>query len=231
MPDFINTFREYFVGLMIGLGGFGTGGMYLNLAITIVALPICFLLGFFVGLARISGFRLISFPVYLYIELIKATPLLLGIFWFYYFIPLAFDINSSLFASALISFVFFGTAQVAEAVRSGFNTIRRPLIDSAKINGLTRFQILYHIVIPKIFYTMIPALMSLSVSLFKDTATVFVIGMVELTQSGMTIANRYPEKLIPIYFIIGIGYLSVCLFISGTGSFLQSRFNNRISAE
>ena len=225
--SFISDIQEYVVPLLVGLSRDGNGGLSLNLKLTLLTIPISFLVGVIVGIVRLNTFFITRYLAIGYIELAKSIPLVLGIFWFYYILPILFNTEFTLFQSAMIALVFFGGAYFAEAIRSGANTINREEIYSARLSGLSRLVIIRLIVLPQTLSLMLPALFSITIGLFKDTATVYVIGIVELTQSSMAIANRYPDKLVSIYILVGLFYFAVCSSLSLLAKYYEGRHGAR----
>jgi polar amino acid transport system permease protein len=146
-----------------------------------------------------------------YIELMRNLPPLVIIFLFYFFladqlIPLlnldrlaanaspgvqsfvaalfAPPEQLSAFLSALITLAVFESAYVAEILRSGIESIGRPQVDAAQALGLTRSQILRHVVLPQAIRRVLPPLSGQMISLIKDSAIVSVISIQELTYQG-----------------------------------------------
>ncbi|MBI4698412.1 MAG: ABC transporter permease subunit, partial [Nitrospirae bacterium] len=79
------------------------GGLFLNVALAAISLSIGFFAGAIFGFGRLSCRRYISYPCIILIETIRATPVLLIVFWFFFFIPLILGRNITLFWSAVIS--------------------------------------------------------------------------------------------------------------------------------
>jgi ABC-type amino acid transport system permease subunit len=162
-----------------------------------------------------------------YTELVKSVPLLLLVFWLHYVLPLLLGIHPPLFVVATVGLVLFGSANMAEVVRSGIAAVPPSEVEGARLSGLTRWEIARCIVVPQAFSSMAPALMSVSITIFKDTSLAFVIGLVEVTHTGMLVANRYPSKLLGMYTLIGLGYLATCSLLSWSAAVLERRLDAR----
>jgi hypothetical protein len=70
---------------------------------------------------------------------------------------------------------------------------------------------------------MVPSFVSFFVSLFKDTATVFIIGIIELTQAGIIISQREPSKMYAAYASMGIGFWCISFAMSHLARRLEKR--------
>jgi len=201
------------------------GGLLLNILMAILSLSFGFLMACVLGLGRISRRRYVHFPCTAYIETVRATPLIMIIFWFYFFFPNVLGKPVSLFWSAIISLSAYAAAYQAEIVRAGILAVPKGQIEAAMASGIPRRQAILIIVLPQAFKMMIPAFMSFYISLFKDTSITYIIGMIELTQAGVIISQRQPDKMLSAYLFMAIGYFIVCYSISLLARALEKRLN------
>lgn len=199
------------------------GGLVLNISMAILSLIISFIIGAFFGFGRLSCRRYISYPCSLYIETIRATPVILIIFWFYFFIPSILGKNISLFWSAVIALSIYATAYQAEIVRAGVLAVQKGQMEAALSCGMTRFQAIKTIILPQAFKKMIPSFVSFFISLFKDTSVTYIIGVIELTQTGIIVSQRQPDKMFAAYLCMAIGYFVVCYSMSHVARVLEKR--------
>jgi polar amino acid transport system permease protein len=107
------------------------GGLFLNIAMAFVCLISSFFIGAVFGLGRLSCRRYISYPSRVYIEIIRATPALLLVFWFFFFIPSVLGKNISLFWSSVIALTIYATAYQAEIIRAGILAVPRGQMEAA----------------------------------------------------------------------------------------------------
>jgi polar amino acid transport system permease protein len=101
--------------------------------------------------------------------------------------------------------------------------VPRGQLEAALSTGMSRYGALRHIILPQAFRIMLPSFVSFFVSLFKDTATVFIIGVIELTQAGIIIAQRDPSKMYAAYLSMAIGFWCVCFTMSHLARRLEKR--------
>jgi len=200
------------------------GGLFLNISMAVLCLSISFFIGAIFGFGRLSCRRYISYPCILYIETIRATPVLLIVFWFYFFIPSVFGQNISLFWSAIIALSIYATAYQAEIVRAGVLAVPLGQMEAALSSGMTRFQAIRTVILPQAFRMMIPSFVSFFISLFKDTSVTYIIGVVELTQTGIIVSQRQPNRMFAAYICMAIGYFVVCYSMSHVARMLEKRF-------
>ena len=199
------------------------GGLVLNILLAVLSLIMGFLMGCVLGLGRISRRHYIHYPCSAYIEGIRATPLVMIIFWFYFFFPNVLGRPISLFWSAIISLSAYAAAYQAEIVRAGILAVSKGQIEAGLACGMTRMQSIRIIVLPQAFKMMIPAFLSFSISLFKDTSVTYIIGMIELTQAGIIVSQRQPDKMFAAYVCMAVGYFIICYSMSHIARMLEKR--------
>lgn len=199
------------------------GGLSLNILMAVLSLVLGFFLACILGLGRISRRRYVNYPCTAYIEIVRATPLIMIIFWFYFFFPNVLGRPVSIFWSAIISLSAYAAAYQAEIIRAGILAVSKGQIEAAMASGMTRRQSIMIIVLPQAFKMMIPAFMSFYISLFKDTSVTYIIGMIELTQTGVIISQRQPDKMLSAYLCMALGYFTICYSISLIARALEKR--------
>ena len=199
------------------------GGLFLNISMAVICLAISFIIGAIFGLGRISCRRYISYPCAIYIEIIRATPALLLVFWFFFFIPSVLGKNISLFWSAIISLSIYATAYQAEIVRAGMLAVPRGQMEAALSTGMTRFMALKTVILPQALKMMIPTFVSFFISLFKETSVTYIIGIIELTQTGIIVSQRQPDRMFAAYICMAIGFFVICAGMSHLARRLEKR--------
>jgi ABC-type amino acid transport system permease subunit len=150
----------------------------------------------------------------MYIETIRATPLIMIIFWFYFFLPYIIGRDVPIFWSAVISLSVYAAAYQAEIVRAGIMAVPKGQLEAGLSSGMSRFGSMRHIVLPQAFRMMIPSFVAFFVSLFKDTSTTYIIGLIELTQTGVIVSQRSPDRMYAAYLSMAIGYFVICYTLS-----------------
>ena len=202
----VNNFTFLVVQGLLGLGGF-TGGT-LRLAIPAIALG--FVLGIFVGLARLARARAISLPATLYVEFFRGVPLVVVIFWIWFIVPQLLCVPIPEYGVALTAFVIFEAAYFGEIVRAGIQSVPRGQVEAATALGLTRAQTMRSVVLPQAIRNMVPSLVTQMIVLFKDTSLASIIGYVDLTKAAQIVNNREIRPF-ELYLFIAVVYW-VCTY-------------------
>jgi His/Glu/Gln/Arg/opine family amino acid ABC transporter permease subunit len=197
---------------LIGQGFFGIGaftGGTLRLAVPAIVLG--FLLGIFVGLARLA-------PT----ACIRGVPLVMVIFWFWYILPQVVRRPIPEYGVALTAFVIFEAAYFGEIVRAGVQSVPRGQVEAARALGLSGAQSLRHVVLPQALRNMVPALVTQMIVLFKDTSLASIIGYVDLTKAAQIVNNREIRPF-ELYLFIAVVYWACTYSMSRLARRLERR--------
>ena len=197
----VSNARFLLVQGLVGIGQYGGG----TLKLAIPALVLGFALGVLVGLARLAQRPWLHYPAVVYIEGIRGMPLVMVIFWFYFFIPLLTGTRPPEYAIALTAFVIFEAAYLAEIVRAGIQSVPRGQTDAAVATGLGYRQMMRNVVLPQAVRNMIPSLLTQFIVLFKDTSLASIIGMMDLTKAAQSVSQREIRPF-EMYLFIAVVY-------------------------
>jgi len=189
---------EFFMGL---------GGLAGSVLMAVLSITGSFFIGLIIGMGRTAKSFAIRIPCTLYIELVRGIPLILVILWFYQVIlQFVFKVEIHAFWAGTIALTFFFGAYIAETVRSGIQNIPPGQVEAAKASGLSYFQTMRKIVLPQALKQMLPALLGMFIAAFKDTALVYIIGVMELTRAAYAINNRIMIHPFEIYTTVLVLY-------------------------
>ena len=213
----VSNFGFLMVQGFLGFGQFAGG----TLRLAIPAILLGFLLGIFIGLARLARSPWIRIPATCYVEFVRGTPLIMVIFWFWFIVPIVLRVRLPEFGVALMAFVIFEAAYLGEIVRAGIQSVPRGQIDAAVSTGLSYDQVMRHVILPQALKNMIPALVTQFIVLFKDTSLASIIGYVDLTKAAQIVNNREIRPF-ELYLFIAVVYW-IC-------TYSMSHFSRRLEA-
>lgn len=192
----------------------GLGGLSMSIVMATICISVSFFIGMIVGIGRTSKNRAINIPCLFYIELIRGNPLIMVIFWVYFFVPPMLKIQLDVFWSATLAMTVFFGAYIAEIVRGGIENIPPGQVEAAKSTGLSYYQTMRRIILPQALKQMLPALVGLFIAAFKDTSLAYIIGVMELTTAAYSINNRLMLYPFEIYTTIAVLYFICCYMMS-----------------
>jgi polar amino acid transport system permease protein len=182
----VKNFNFIILQGFFGIGAFAGG----TLRLALPAIVLGFILGTFIGLARLARSRWVNLPALIYIEFFRGVPLVMVIFWFWFIVPVLAGKSLPEYSVALSAFVIFEAAYLAEIVRAGIQSVPHGQVQAAIGTGLSRAQMMRHIVLPQALRNMIPALVTQFIVLLKDTSLASIIGYVDLTKAAQIVNNR-----------------------------------------
>jgi polar amino acid transport system permease protein len=183
-------------------------GLLVTLEIAAITIVLSMFLAIPVAVARMSQIEIIRWVAQGYIELFRCTPMLVQLFWMYYALPAVTGLTIPGYTSAVIALTANLTAFMAEAYRSGFQAVPVEQIEAGKMLRLNRFQQLRYIIVPQAMRQQIPVILSLNITMFKDTALVSTIAVHDLMFQANTAATETYRALeffttaAAIYFVI-----------------------------
>lgn len=156
-----------------------------------------------------------------YIELSRNTPLLVQLFFLYFGLP-KLGIVISGHACAVIGLAFLGGSYMAEAFRSGLEAVENRQVESGLSIGLTRSQVVRHIVFPQALSTSVPPLLANVIFLIKETSVVSVVALPDLMYTAKDLIGLY-YKTDEALLMLVIAYLVILLPISIVASLIERR--------
>lgn len=162
-------------------------GAALTVGLTVVTMLLAVPGGIVLALMRLSSNRLAQSVSLGFVEFFRNLPLILVIYWAFYVMPMAFDVQFSPITTALVALVLNIAAYNAETFRAGINSIRKGQMEAALAMGMSRRQAMFKVVIPQAARRILPVIASTWISLFKDTSLVSVIAVGELAYTSMQI--------------------------------------------
>lgn len=201
--------------------GFLAGGLLVTFQLAIIALIGGLTLGTAVAIARLSNVPWIYWPATGYVNFIRGIPLILVIFWLYFLMPVITGHSVGEFLSAAFAFVIFESSYFAEIMRAGIQSIRRGQVNAGLATGLSRRQVMRHIVLPQGFRNMIPSLLTQCIVLFQDTSLAYVIGVKEFLRRANLLDARV-FRSVEIYLFVAVVYFILCY----AGSLLSRRLES-----
>jgi len=162
-------------------------GVGVTIGLTVATMAMAVPGGIILALMRLSSNRVLCNASLWFVEFFRNLPLILVIYWAFYVMPIAFDVQFSAITTALVALVLNVSAYNAETFRAGINSIRKGQMEAALAMGMSRRQAMFKVVIPQAARRILPVLASTWISLFKDTSLVSVIAVGELAYTSMQI--------------------------------------------
>jgi polar amino acid transport system permease protein len=172
---------------------------------------------------RLSPIKPLSAIVGLWVEFWRSTPLLLQLFWFYFVLPVTFDLRMSPFVTAMIVLVGAVSAYFCEAFRGGIISIRQSQRAAGLALGMTSAQVFRRVVAPQAVVRVLPSLANAWVSSFKDTALLSVVGVQEMSYAALLLRTQN-FRTVEVLTALAVLYLILGYPQGKVSDYLQRRF-------
>lgn len=192
-----------------------------TILIAVVSLVLSLLIGLITSLMRRSKILLLRYFAQVYIEVIRGTPLLVQLLFFFYVVASALGIENRFFVGILTLAIFSG-AYIAEILRSGIESIRKTMLESATAIGLTATQTYRYVIYPISIRQILPPLAGQFASIIKDSSLLSILGISEFTYAAQQVSSATYSTL-ECYFPLAIGYLILTYPISFVSKLLEKK--------
>ena len=199
----------------------GIAGTLTAAALSIVLAGI---LGFALGVGRLSPARAVRWPCAVIVEFFRAVPVLIMMI-FAYFLYALYDVFPSkqlALAGVVTGLTLYNGAVIAEIVRSGVGSLPRGQSEAAAALGLSWGQTMRSILLPQAITSMLPVLVSQLVVVLKDTAIGYQITFLEMVRQGTVIGSTY-GNYVPALIVIAVLMISLNFALSAAATRLERR--------
>lgn len=190
----------------------------LFLATTLIGLAIGTVWGV-IRFYRVPGLmQLVTFVA----EILKNSPVLVQLFLVFFGFPAFFHLNVTPVDAALITLSANTAAFVYVIAVSAIESIGRDQLEAGRVFGLTRWQVLRHIIAPQALAFSIGPLTALLVNQLQVTSLISVIGVMDLAKIGATLNLRTLKPFI-VWTVVGILYYVCAKLVAMLGTYLENR--------
>lgn len=215
IPNLGRVLSRYWALFLQGLG--------YTLLLSFIAVVGGTLLGSLLALMRRSKWALVRGFATGYVEVVRGTPLLLQLYFFYFMLPeLLPSLSLSKFACIVIALLFNSAGYVCEIVRAGIQAVDPGQNEAARSLGLSARQTMLRIVMPQAVKNILPALANEFVTVIKETslASTFFIGDL-MTQYNVIRGNMF--LVIEPLIVVGVVYFILTFTLSKGIAWLERR--------
>ena len=224
----IELIQDYWLYFLIGQYPNGPlGGLSLTVLLSAAALLLAMPLGLVLGVARVSSHRAIRWPIAALVQLVRAVPLLLVVFWAYFFLPAVTGVKTGQATTMLMTLVLFDAVYLAEIVKAGIGALPKGQLEGARSLGLSYPQALRLVILPQALRHVSPSLVSQLVATIKATSLGYIIGLSEVSFIATQINTLVFTKSVEVYLVLALTYFVLCFGLSRLAFLLERRLNRR----
>jgi len=222
--------RRYSASFEIGIGT--------TLRYAGIILVVSTFLGFSLGWLRISRFRMLSWPVSVYVDFFRGVPAIVIVIYASIFgaglLQPRFSGRDLGLNVAALALAFHSAAYQSEIFRAGFQSVPRGQIDAARALGMRPAQSMAWVVLPQALRLSLPPLGNELAVVIKDTSLLAAIGALDLFgESQDFIQSVFLQPGASVYWLltmwtaVAFVYFVLTLAVTRALLFLERRFHVR----
>ena len=198
-------------------------GLLVTVELTVLGSAVAYALGLVLALLRRSGIPVLSQLVFLFIELVRSTPLLIQIFVIFYLVWPLLGITPSAFLTGVLALGIHYATYTSEVYRAGIEAVPRGQWEAATALSLPRTRVWTGIILPQAVPRVMPALGNYMISMFKETPLLLAIGVLDVLNRAKEVGAE-TFRVIEPYTLAGVLFL----LISFPSSILVRRLERRV---
>jgi His/Glu/Gln/Arg/opine family amino acid ABC transporter permease subunit len=178
-----------------------------TLQISAIAIAGAFMIGLVLGAARAARVPVVSQLAAVYVEVIRNTPILVQIFFYYFGLP-QLGITLDAFVVAWLAVTIWGGAFNTENFRAGFEAVPKNLREAGLALGFSRLATFANVTLPIGGRIALPSSINTYISVVKNTSLMYVIAYPELTKTALDI-NALTLQTIETFTVLAVTYLII----------------------
>ncbi|MFQ6241680.1 MULTISPECIES: amino acid ABC transporter permease [Sinorhizobium] len=196
-------------------------GLGVSVSISFLSIVVGTVLGVFVGLALVYGFRPFKWVVRGYTDFIRGTPVLVLVLASYYVLS-TIGIDLGPFQAGVLALAVFCSSHVGELVRGALQSIPKGQTEAAKAIGLTFAQTFAYVLAPQALRQALPAWVNTAAEMVKASTLLSIIGVSELLLRTQEVISRTFMSL-EFYFFAGFLYFVINYGIERFGRYVERK--------
>ncbi|WP_181311968.1 amino acid ABC transporter permease [Nocardioides campestrisoli] len=166
-------------------------------------------IGILVTVARVSPVPVLRGVAFCFVQFFLNVPLLALLLLAVFALPDA-GLLMPLTTTVVVVLALYEGAYVAEAVRSGVNTVAPGEVEAARALGMRFAQVMRKVVVPQALRGVVQPLGNVGIALLMNTALAATVGVVELTSAANRINNVAAQPIV-VYAGVGAVYMAMAL--------------------
>lgn len=199
-------------------------GLLVSLELTGAANLIGLTFGFGIALMLRSRTPLLSVPATALVEIFRCTPVLVQIVWFFYCVPILFNLFVDPMTMGVLALGMNLAAFNAEAYRAAIQSVPREQYDACAALGIGGWTRIRNVVLPHAFRTALPVLMTNGITIFQQSALVALVAIPDLMYEGKILATE-TYRPIETYTVVALIYFAISVPVSLIVQQIEARFD------
>ncbi|WP_163509364.1 ectoine/hydroxyectoine ABC transporter permease subunit EhuD [Fodinicola acaciae] len=199
-------------------------GLLVTLEITVLASLVSYALGLVFALVRRSRVPVLSQAVWLFVEFVRSTPLLVQVFFLYYVLPPTTGIRLSALTTGVIALGVHYATYASEVYRAGIEAVPVGQWEACLSLSLPRYRVWTGVILPQAIPRILPALGNYTIAMFKEVPLLLAIGVLDIVNQAKEVGGE-SFRVVEPYTLAGLLFL----ILSYPSSILVRRLERRVS--
>ncbi|MEW2507123.1 ectoine/hydroxyectoine ABC transporter permease subunit EhuD [Amycolatopsis sp. CA-161197] len=185
-------------------------GLLVTVELTLLGSALAYALGLVLALLRRARIPVLSRLVWLFIEFVRSTPLLIQVFVLYWLVPPLTGFKMSAFVTGVVALGVHYATYTAEVYRAGIEAVPKGQWEAATALNLPRSRVWTAVVLPQAIPRVLPALGNYTISMFKETPLLLAIGVLDVLNRAKEVGAE-TFRVVEPYTLAGVLFLLVSL--------------------
>ncbi len=197
-------------------------GLLVTVELTVAANLIGIVAGFGVALLVLARNPVLRLPAMLFVEFFRCTPAIVQVVWFFYCVPMLFNVFLDPITMGVLALGLNLTAFNAEAYRANIQAVPGEHRDAGIALGLSPAQRVLHIILPQALRASVPVLLTNGIGTFQQSALVAIVGVQDLMYQGKLLATE-TYRPIETFTVVALFYLAISFPVSQFVGWMERR--------
>lgn len=198
-------------------------GLWVTLEAVCLGMLLALVLGLLWAIARRSHHRAVSYPVALFVEFVRSTPLLVQLYFVFYVLP-EVGLTLAPLTAGIVTLGLHYSCYTSEVYRAGISAVPQGQWEAARALNLAPWQTYRHVVLPQAVPPIVPVLGNYLIAMFKDTPVLSAITVLELLERA-TIVGKQTFRFLEPLTMVGVIFLLLSLGSGLVVRWLARRLN------
>ncbi|MFM9376250.1 amino acid ABC transporter permease [Gordonia sp. VNK21] len=199
-------------------------GLLGTLKAAALSIVLSLVLGAILGVGRLSDHAWLRRFSGVIVEVFRAVPVLILIYFAYYVFAQygVFPSSQLAFAAVVFGLTIYNGSVIAEILRAGVQSLPRGQTEAAESIGLRKTQTMTLVLLPQAVTAMLPALIAQMVIALKDSALGYAVGYIEVVNGGKKVGT-YFGNMLPALLVVAAVMIIINFCLSGLANYLEKR--------
>ncbi|SLN75282.1 amino acid ABC transporter permease [Oceanibacterium hippocampi] len=200
-------------GILFNYGDYLAGGVWYAIVIAFPSILIATVVGMILAAMHLSPVRILRVVGAAYVDVFRTLPVVVLLIWIHYVLPILTGLSLSSTESSILALSMNGSALACEAFRGGLQAIPGTQRQAAWSLGLSKFDILRYVIIPQGFFSTLPALTNVHITIIKNVTVTVLIAVPEVMFRAQELTVQFFR---PLELYTGAAVIYVALILSFT---------------